>query len=221
MITYELGRGVTIEHQVRNSALELTDATAVLTITRPDATTDTPAVTHVSTGIYRAPTFQPNQLSVWRYRWDISGAVTDVAFGAFLVVDGTLPPPGAYAARTDLAGVIPVVPDNAEQLLVRASRDVDRALLTAVYDPTDPAVIAALRDATVEQVAGNLGSGDKTGLGITTTPQGFTLGKLSVQKPAAPASAPRTGVLVDQAWSILQAAGLTGQSPSTEASWNW
>lgn len=121
----------------------------------------------------------------------------------------------SYATPADLVGIVEPVPAHAELLLARASRDVDRALLAAEYDPTDPTVVAALKEATVEQVAGTLASGDKTGLGVVTTDTGFTLGKLSVQKPAAAAVAPRTGALVDQAYAVLQAAGLTGHAPWT------
>jgi hypothetical protein len=117
----------------------------------------------------------------------------------------------AYATVADLPAPIPA---NAQQLLDRASREIDRALLTAVYDPTDPVVVQALKDATLEQVAGTLASGDKTGLGVTNAPQSFTIGKIAVQKTAA-ASASRTGALVDQAFAILQAAGLTGHGPWT------
>ncbi|MBG0560723.1 hypothetical protein [Actinoplanes aureus] len=118
-----------------------------------------------------------------------------------------------YATPNDLTGVVDPVPANAEQLIKRASRDVDRELLCAVYDPTDAATIAALKEATVEQVAGTLAAGDKTGLGVPTVPASFTLGKLSVQRPAAPATASRTGGLVYQAYAVLQAAGLTGHGP--------
>ena len=124
----------------------------------------------------------------------------------------------AYATPNDLDGIVDPVPANAELLLVRASRAVDQALLTAVYDPTDLDVIEALRQATVEQVAGTLESGDKNGLGVITTSRSFTIGKITVQRDATTASAPTTGGLVSQAFAVLQAAGLTGQPP-TERTW--
>ena len=118
----------------------------------------------------------------------------------------------AYATPDDLTGVVNPVPTHAELLLRRASRAVDRALLCARYDPTDPAIVTALREATVEQVAGMLASGDKTGLGVMNEPQSFTIGKISVQRPAT-TEAPSTDGLVNQAYAVLQAAGLTGQGP--------
>lgn len=215
MITYELGDGVTIDHEVRGLDLALTDANAAITLTDPTGAPTTPGVTHVSLGYYRVPTFEPTKLGTWTYVWRVTGPVTDVAYGAFRVVDGTLAPAGSYAARSDLAGVIPSIPDNVDQLLVRASREVTRALIAAVYDPTDPVIIQALRDATVEQVAGSLAGGDKTGLGASSTPAGFTIGRITVQKPAGSTDVPRTGGLVDQAFAVLQAAGLTGHAPWT------
>lgn len=118
-----------------------------------------------------------------------------------------------YATVADL-GAVPgiVVPAGAEQLLTRASRDVDQALIAAVYDPTDPAVIAALREATVEQAAGYIEAGDRRGTGATL-PQSFSLGSLSVQLGQGAAGPARVGGLYRQAWLVLQRAGLTGQEP--------
>lgn len=103
-------------------------------------------------------------------------------------------------------------PANAELLLIRATRDVDRALLCAVYDvdddgnATDADVIAALKAATLEQVSGNLGVGNSTGLGRSSA--GFTLGKLSVQRGSStagdPAAPQKIGPLWEQAWIALQ-----------------
>ncbi|MER8086614.1 hypothetical protein ABTZ57_16125 [Streptomyces sp. NPDC094048] len=67
--------------------------------------------------------------------------------------------PRVYATPDQLADATgqPAPPD-AERLLRRASEDVDDALKTAVYRtdaegmPTDPAIVAALADATVAQV---------------------------------------------------------------------
>lgn len=120
----------------------------------------------------------------------------------------------AYASPDDLVGIVDPVPANASLLLARASRDVDRALVAAVYDPAAPDVIEALRQATVEQVAGGLAEGDRSGLGLSTAPQSFTIGRIAVQRGATSTSrAPRTGGLVDQAYAVLQAAGLTGHPP--------
>lgn len=116
-----------------------------------------------------------------------------------------------HAVPEDLSRILDSIPANAELLIARASRDVDRVLLCSIYDASDPAVIKALREATIEQVAGTLAGGDQHGFGIASTPQSFTIGKISVQG-AAGGQPPRTGGLVDQAYAVLQAAGLTGHA---------
>ncbi len=125
--------------------------------------------------------------------------------------------PGSYATVGQLVEHLGRTPVNAEQLLIRASRDVDRALLTAVYDADDPAVIDALREATLEQVAANLDAGNATGFGAVRR-GGFSLGRLTVESAPVtpPEGAPvRIGTLWEQAWMVLQAAGLTGHGPQS------
>ncbi|TCB97579.1 hypothetical protein E0H26_11715 [Micromonospora zingiberis] len=128
----------------------------------------------------------------------------------------------AYATPEQLADYPVTVPagSNAELLLRRASRDVDQALLCAVYDPEDPAVVTALMEATCEQVAGILDSGDRTGTGAAPPTASFSIGKVSVVRGGqgaggSAAQASRIGPLWPQAWQILQAAGLTGHGPQT------
>jgi hypothetical protein len=123
----------------------------------------------------------------------------------------------AYATPAELAAApYNLTPTNAQLLLDRASRDIDQELLTAVYDPTDPDMIAALKLATLEQVAAGLDAGDTAGTGVRRG-GGFTLGRLSVQAPAAGAvgGPARVGRLWAQAWQALQQAGLTGYGPQT------
>ncbi len=128
------------------------------------------------------------------------------------------PPAGAYASQQDLAdaGLIPM-PANADLLLQRASRAIDRALFTSVYDITDTDVVEALKQATVEQVLGTLAGGDTAGLGVTSKVSQFSIGKVSATKQLTSSSggssgAPTTGGVVDQAWTILAMAGLTGHA---------
>ena len=122
--------------------------------------------------------------------------------------------PGAYATITDLDAKLGRTPVNAEQLLIRASRDVDRALLCTVYDPEDSAVLTALKEATLEQVAANLEYGNASGLGGSRR-GGFTIGKLSVQAAATDEAPVKVGSLWEQAWTVLQVAGLTGHGPQS------
>ncbi len=128
----------------------------------------------------------------------------------------------AYATPEQLAEApYQLSPPNAALLLDRASRDVDSALLCARYDPTDPDVVAALRLATLEQVAAGIANGDKDGLGASRPPA-FTLGRLAMQgAPVTPpeGAAVKVGRLWESAWLVLQQAGLTGQGPSEPGWW--
>jgi len=122
----------------------------------------------------------------------------------------------AYATVQELTNaMLPKAPPaNAQQLLDRASRDVDQALLCAVYDPADADVVAALKLATLEQVQAGLDNGDQTGNGVTRG-GGFTLGRMSVQAASSSSegAARKIGRLWEQAWAVLQQAGLTGDGP--------
>ncbi|BAL85468.1 hypothetical protein AMIS_2480 [Actinoplanes missouriensis 431] len=120
--------------------------------------------------------------------------------------------PGAYATLTQLHDHLGRTPANARQLLLRASRAVDQVILCAIYDPTDPATIAALREAVLEQIAVGLEQGDVTGSGGRKG-GGFSFGKISVSPKAAEDRAAKVGDLWSSAWAILQQAGLTGHGP--------
>lgn len=113
------------------------------------------------------------------------------------------------------------VPAGAERLLVRASRDVDRALLCARYAvddtgaPTDPKVADALKEATLEQAAYRIASGEEDGI---AAPAGSAaIGSVNVTRtaPGAPGSG-TVGVLGEQAHEVLLLAGLTGHAPRSD-----
>lgn len=123
----------------------------------------------------------------------------------------------AYATLDELTEHLApaTVPANAARRLDIASRQVDRELLCAVYDVDDPDVHQALRDATLAQVAAMIENGDNgggAGSGITS----FSIGSVSASRGnAAAGTAPqRTAAgLYEQAFTVLQLAGLTGQPP--------
>lgn len=131
----------------------------------------------------------------------------------------------AYATVQDLRGVNGFSVGNAQVLLDRASRDVDRAIKSAVYSvdadglPTDPKIVTALKEATVEQVTYNLEIGNANGIahGLQAgVPSGGSAGGVELSRgPSA------GGATVDQPWlgaqaeQILRQAGLCGQAPQT------
>lgn len=181
-------------------------------------------VVHEATGLYSYAWSVGAAQAAGTYiaTWSATGGLTAVE--PVTVLDaGT---GRVYATSGDLTAYPVTVPAgvSAGLLLQRASRDVDRALLTAVYEtdddgmPTDADIRQALRDATCEQVAGYLDSGDLTGTGAAPPTAGFTIGKISVQRGGQGASggavqSVKIGVLYPQAWQVLQQAGLTGQGP--------
>jgi len=210
-LTSEWSRGDGTPVDVDNLTITITPVAGGDPVAGPTAT----GVTHPATGVYGYTWETPADLPAGDYLalWEGTYAGQPVSASEVVTVLAA-PVTGAYASVDDLTEHLGRTPANAAQLLVRASRDVDRALLCAVYDPEDPDVVAALRMATLEQVAANLDMGNLSGNGRTSG-GGFTLGRLSVQ-PASQDSegAPRRiGTLWEQAWSVLQAAGLTGHGP--------
>lgn len=138
----------------------------------------------------------------------------DAVTASEIITVSSAPVPGGYTSVDELTERLGRTPVNAAQLIVRASRDVDRALLCAVYDPEDQAVIDALEEATLEQVAAGLANGNVTGLGGTRR-GGFAIGRLNVQASSSDDKPVKIGSLWEQAWDILQQAGLTGHGPQS------
>lgn len=102
-------------------------------------------------------------------------------------------------------------PADADRQLQRASEEIDRALLTAVYAvdstgaATDTLVIDALRDATCAQVEfWTAGDEEDDVLGPV---QGISLGGMQVQYGAGPNRVAPTS-LAPRAWRVLRNAGL-------------
>lgn len=176
-------------------------------------------ITHEATGLYSyAWAVGAAQASgTYIATWAGTGGVTAVETIAVLDAGSGR----VYATSGDLTAYPVAVPAgvSAGLLLQRASRDVDRALLCAVYDvdddgyPTDTAVRQALREATCEQVAGAIEAGAYPG--GKATPTGFGIGKIRVDRGASTAEQVQRGQLYSQAWQVLQAAGLTGGGPQT------
>jgi hypothetical protein len=140
----------------------------------------------------------------------------------------------AYATTQDLDGVLSYTPNNAQVLLDRASRDIDRAIQSAVYDvdgnglPTLPLITTALKEATLEQVAYQLEIGNKDGIahGLQSgVPSGTSAGLVEVSRgPSTGGATVDQPWLADQAAWILRQAGLLGQEPQTSdfhSIWIW
>jgi hypothetical protein len=123
----------------------------------------------------------------------------------------------------DLDGPLDYVPANAQVLLDRASRQIDRAIQCAIYDvddaglPTDAKVTTALKEATCEQVAYNLEVGNKNGIphGLQSgVPSSGQAGDFALSRgPSTGGASADQPWLADQAASILRTAGLLGPGP--------
>ncbi|WP_432164867.1 hypothetical protein [Streptomyces sp. bgisy031] len=129
---------------------------AGLVVTRPDGTTASPIVTSEDGGaIWTAP-LTYTLAGLWRLSWTVTGTgasveheVVSVAPAPAVTAAGRV-----YATTTQHANILGQAPPlNAVQLLTDASRALDDALQTAIYDtdgaglPTHPAVVEAFSEA--------------------------------------------------------------------------
>lgn len=162
---------------------------ATLTLTVTPSAPDTSATVTVTSpvGVVTTPTATPNgDRSIWTaqlpltlpgeylVRWAVTG--TGAGVEQSTVTAKPTPPvviagQRVYATTADLANFLQDVPPaNARKLLVQASRDIERATKTAIYDtdtngfPTDAAVLAAFRDATCAQAEWWAETGDSLGV---------------------------------------------------------
>lgn len=133
-----------------------------------------------------------------------------------------------YATPAQLAtwlGPAQASPADPDRALRAASRRVDRMLLTAWYDtdnvgmPTEADVIEALMEATCEQVAHQIRTGDPYGTGSAGAYASLSIGGLALTKAAGAtggtSGGPGGSPLSPEAWEILRQAGLTGGEPWT------
>ena len=133
----------------------------------------------------------------------------------------------AYATTTELETRLGngYLPPNAQALLDRASRDVDRAIQTATYEtdeddlPTDPVILAALKEATLEQVCYQQEIGNTSGIAHPLqagVPSGASAGTIDLSRGASTGGASlEYPWLGPQAAWILQQANLLHQAPYT------
>jgi hypothetical protein len=127
-VIIDLGDAHSVRYEARDPiTLALTDVTAVITVTDPAGANTTPTVTHTSTGIYDAK-FTANAVGTWRWKWAITGAITDVAYGDVQVQD---PAPAIYASLTDLKLAAGEITESTRDALLQlalasASRSIDQ-----------------------------------------------------------------------------------------------
>jgi hypothetical protein len=123
----------------------------------------------------------------------------------------------SHATADDWATYIgTAAPASLTALLRRATLDVNRALVSAVYDDTDTDMLAALAEATCEQADALRASG--TSDGNPNPYQSVSAGSIRLARAASGKSGTSQGSdgteLSPRAWQILCDAGLTGGAPS-------
>lgn len=213
----------------------------VLTLTVADADTDTVAVVRVwppagdpldltaapadpgVRDLWRAE-LTPSTPGTWSARWTVTGSGAGTEWDTVQVGPDPAPPPAGiriYATTAQLAAWLDSPPpEGAARLLRRASRRVDELLRTACYTvdaqgmPTDPAVAAAMADATCAQVEWWGEIGDDQGSGAVSALAGAQIG--SVRLPSGAGAAGSGGGIPNiapDAVSALRAAGLLGHGP--------
>lgn len=194
----------------------------VLTVIDPDGTVTTPGVIKEGGGATWRAMVTYDKPGTWVLKWVVTG--TGAGSETTQVAVGPTPPATrrTYATTADYAEYLGVVPPaGVDLLLARATRLIDQAIMSAVYDvdddgmPTDSAVRSALRDAVVEQAAYWVQTGED-GVGATGEYAKVAIGSVSLERPQAGAGGPGSGAarsLAPQAWMILQQAGLTGHGP--------
>lgn len=195
--------------------------TATLTVIAPDGTITTPSPiagadrsTWEAGVTYDAP-------GTWTLRWEVTGTGTGVQTTQVHVSPALPVTRRTYATTQDYATYLgSAPPPGIDLLLARATRLIDEALLSAVYDvngdgmPTDPKIQAALRDATIEQAAYWSQTGED-GTGALSEYAQVSIGSVSLGRHQTEGAGPGSGArtLAPAAWQILQQAGLTGHGP--------
>jgi hypothetical protein len=142
----------------------------------------------------------------------------------------------AYATEAELVAWLGHPVEGAGRMLDRATRRIRAALISAVYDPADPVVVAALRTACLEQCAAwDTAGTDGSEAGTDADPAAWgsvAAGSISLSRASgggqagaggqsSAARAAAAAGLAEQAWLALQQAGLTGHGPRTGPPWGW
>jgi hypothetical protein len=125
--TYDLGDGVPLRYLATDRNGNPVATTVVLTIKRPDGTTDTVATTATTLGQYDSDIYVPVATGEYTWKFVASGAITDVATGTFTVATTA---PGQYAELSLVKNQLgKITTDDRDEMIqaaiVAASRMVD------------------------------------------------------------------------------------------------
>lgn len=165
----DMGDGYPIRYEARDvDTSALVDATVALTVSSASGIT-TPSPTHTGTGLYDY-TIPLSTSGTWFWRWDVSGAVTDKAYGSVLASD---PAPAPYASLQDLKDFLKITDtaDDGEMLTrlaagrKRVDKDCGRSfqpvdgLTTRTYRARHPELLPVDDIATTDGMVVEIGRG--------------------------------------------------------------
>ena len=171
--------------------------------------------------------YELTQAGEWIERFTVTGDGKGKARQlVWVTADPGVIPSGmrVYATTADYANDPRTsAPDSSisvRKALLVASQRVDEMATTALYEtnsttlqPTDSAVAAALRDATIAQAAYAIPIGDAYGLG-TTQYRSVSIGGVTLSRGSTPVAGSSTpGRYAPEARETLRAAGLLGAAP--------
>ncbi len=123
---YDIGDGVALRHEVTDEDGNPTSATVAALVTKPSGATISPTFTATSLGVYEAEVFIADEAGPWRYRVNVTGAVTDVAYGSFEVAEQA---PGLYATVPLVkASLGKLTKDDRDELIEQACRAASRMI---------------------------------------------------------------------------------------------
>lgn len=225
MADYDTGTYESGDARLPTLTVDPADVTtaAVLTLVDPDGTVTTPGQTGALAS-WTASSSYTLTAGEWVERWTVTGTGKGVQERLIRVAPlTTVVPSGArvYATTADYANYLHASPpQRSRRALWTASMNIDNMLLCAVYDvdddgmPTDPEVIAAMRDATCAQADYAKTIGDPNGVGASQY-HSVSIGSASLARGYNQKGSAAPGRYSPIAFEILQRAGLTAHGPYT------
>lgn len=222
--SYDVGDTVNLDVTVDPADVS---TAAVCTVTTPDGTDSTPAVTSPATGQFSAGVVV-DAAGLWTVKWVVTGTGAGIQRGVFDVLpEPTDPIPDSYATLHDLTQALrDIPPAGSVGLLVRASALVSDAIGRTIYStdpdtdlPTSARRARALIDATCAQVQWWQAAGINPIIGAAGDSGPVTMkqaDKVTLQYAVSLVGATVTDraagayTLCDRAIEILRTAHLTG-----------
>jgi hypothetical protein len=143
--SYDLNDAYQLTYTLTNAAGVPTNATVVVTVTKPDGTADTPTLTNPSTGTYVA-TGVCTAAGVWLYTFTATGALTDSEPGRFYVTAAVART--VYTTLPELKSALSIPAtdtaddDDLQDAILTASRAIDGDCQRHFYQVTEARTFA-------------------------------------------------------------------------------